>query len=128
MKTIEEGLEEAYKKAGQNAYFGNGFNSGVEFAQRFIPIEEDTPPAREKVIVLCENVGGKKYITLAQFIPSMTVLASDFLDDDAEDCSVYNKEKDEYYVIEGWWEYQSEADINWKISNKVVSWRPINIK
>lgn len=43
MKTIEEGLDEAYKKSGQNAYFGNGFNSGVEFAQRWIPIEEELP-------------------------------------------------------------------------------------
>lgn len=125
MKTIEQAQNEhSLYKDGD----GFSFRAGVEFAQRFIPIEEEMPPAREEVIVTCENVSGKKYITLAQFIPEMTVLASDFLDDDAEECSVYNEEKDEYYVIEGWWECQSEADINWKISNKVVSWRPINIR
>ncbi len=29
---IKAGLNEAYKKAGHNAYFGNGFHAGVEFA------------------------------------------------------------------------------------------------
>ncbi len=29
---IEKGLTEAYKRAGHNAYFGNGFYAGVEFA------------------------------------------------------------------------------------------------
>lgn len=29
---ISKGLDDAYKKAGHNAYFGNGFNAGVEFA------------------------------------------------------------------------------------------------
>ncbi len=30
---IEKGINEAYKKAGNNAYFGNGFRAGIEFAQ-----------------------------------------------------------------------------------------------
>ena len=41
MLTIEEALDEAYKNAGSNAYFGNGFKAGVEFAQQFYPIERD---------------------------------------------------------------------------------------
>ena len=44
MKTIEKGLEEAYIKAGENAYFGNGFKAGVEFAERWIPVEENQYP------------------------------------------------------------------------------------
>ena len=31
----EKALDEAYKNAGQNAYFGNGFLSGVEYAEGF---------------------------------------------------------------------------------------------
>ena len=53
MKTIEEGLEEAYQKAGENAYFGNGFKSGVEFAQRWISVEDELP--KEGVSVLIKN-------------------------------------------------------------------------
>ena len=51
MKTIKEGLDEAYNKAGQNAYFGYGFKAGVEFAQRWIPVEEELPPIDSNVIL-----------------------------------------------------------------------------
>ena len=53
MKTIEEGLDEAYQKAGENAYFGNGFKAGVEFAQRWISVEDELP--KEGVSVLIKN-------------------------------------------------------------------------
>ena len=32
MLTIEQALDEAYNNAGSNAYFGNGFKAGSEFA------------------------------------------------------------------------------------------------
>lgn len=32
VKQMKEGCDKAYKKAGHNAYFGNGFEAGVEFA------------------------------------------------------------------------------------------------
>ena len=32
MLTIEQALDEAYKNAGSNAYFGNGFRAGAQFA------------------------------------------------------------------------------------------------
>lgn len=41
MKTIEQGLSEAYKLCGNNAYFGEGFKAGVEFAQQWYLIERD---------------------------------------------------------------------------------------
>ena len=41
MKTIEEALNIAYDECKSNAYFGNGFKKGVEFAQQFYPIERD---------------------------------------------------------------------------------------
>ena len=50
MNTIEQALDEAYNNAGSNAYFGNGFKAGVEFAQRWIPVEEELPKIGEKVI------------------------------------------------------------------------------
>lgn len=56
MKTIEKGLNDAYKKAGHNAYFGNGFKAGVEFAERFIPIDEELPEVGEPV--LCMRIEG----------------------------------------------------------------------
>ena len=41
MKTIEQGLNEAYEACGNNAYFGEGFKAGVEFAQQLYLIERD---------------------------------------------------------------------------------------
>lgn len=34
METIEQTWNEAYNNAGSNAYFGNGFRAGIEFAQQ----------------------------------------------------------------------------------------------
>ena len=31
-------------------------------------------------------------------------------------------------AVEGWWEWQTVTDINWKINDKVIGWRPINLK
>lgn len=33
---IKDGLDQAYKDAGHNAYFGNGFDAGVRFALKYI--------------------------------------------------------------------------------------------
>lgn len=40
MKTIEQGLNEAYEACGNNAYFGNGFREGVKFADQWIPVNK----------------------------------------------------------------------------------------
>ena len=55
MKTIEEALNIAYDECKSNAYFGNGFKKGVEFAQRWIPVEEELPEKSKQVIVKFEN-------------------------------------------------------------------------
>lgn len=38
-KEIQKGCDEAYKKLGLNAYFGNGFKAGVEFATKIYQAE-----------------------------------------------------------------------------------------
>ena len=55
MKTIEEALNIAYDECKSNAYFGNGFKKGVEFAQRWISIDEELPHVSQQVIVKLEN-------------------------------------------------------------------------
>ena len=56
MLTIEQALDEAYKNAGSNAYFGNGFKKGVEFAQEWINVDvkPDTPKRDEYGIFYSE--------------------------------------------------------------------------
>jgi hypothetical protein len=36
---IKTGLDKAYKDAGQNAYFGNGFEAGVAFALKQVNVD-----------------------------------------------------------------------------------------
>ena len=55
MRTIEEALNIAYDECKSNAYFGNGFKKGVEFAQRWISIDEELPPVSQQVIVKLKN-------------------------------------------------------------------------
>lgn len=38
---IMKGITEAYKQAGHNAYFGNGFRAGIEFALKQEPDVKD---------------------------------------------------------------------------------------
>lgn len=50
-KQIKEGLEKAYKKAGHNAYFANGFEAGVKFVQDLvekltIPVDSVCPDCK----------------------------------------------------------------------------------
>ncbi len=56
MKTISEekvtqALNKAFEKAGQNAYFGNGFRMGVKFAME--QIKNDGEGQREKLVCDC---------------------------------------------------------------------------
>ena len=55
MNTIEQALDEAYNNAGSNAYFGNGFRAGIEFAQRWISVEDELPEVSKQVIVKLPN-------------------------------------------------------------------------
>ena len=54
MKTIKEAEKELYE-ADDRAFFSNEYKSnfkiGVEFAQRWIPVEEELPPIDSNVIL-----------------------------------------------------------------------------
>ena len=55
MGTIEQALDDAYKNAGSNAYFGNGFKAGAEFAQQMISFDEEKPEYYTPVIIEYES-------------------------------------------------------------------------
>jgi hypothetical protein len=74
MKTIEKGLEEAYIKAGENAYFGNGFVAGVEFAERWIPMNELKEAGVE---YLFKTSNGKHSVGKFEFIENKLCITTD---------------------------------------------------
>lgn len=95
----------------------------------WISIEEDKPKPQQRVYIVCEcpkyNGGFFKFQTMAEYIPYMTIKTEDYMSDDYEYEGDYNVEEDEYYTKEGFYEWQSESDIHWKITNKVTHWMPL---
>lgn len=132
MKSKEE-LAEEYKKqfAADGSHMEKcshmSFIAGYESAQRWIPVEREKPKANTIVLIIAITETGKRYRTVAYFIPTKTVLADDFLESgyDSEDLQEYDDELDEYWVKEGWFEYQTVAEIHWHISDKITHWLPI---
>lgn len=67
MTTIEQALDEAYNNAGSNAYFGNGFRAGIEFAQRWISVDEKLPELKEKQYSILAKTKTNEYIVVNVF-------------------------------------------------------------
>lgn len=88
----------------------------------WIEIKDRLPEAEKRVLGFYTNACNMPRIDIVQYIPAKTVLASDFLSEDAEGCSEYDEEIDEYYVVEGWWESSWESETNWKITEEITHW------
>ena len=89
----------------------------------WIPCSERKP--EDTAIVTVETKTFKnKYVCEAVWIPRWSKKA-EF--DDWEDCSEYNEDEDEYYVLEGWYERVH----NWDeysfvgIEDDVIAWMPL---
>ena len=55
---LEIAMNEAYKQAGENAYFGTGFKMGAEYMKkeyeeklRWIPVQENLPEIGDRVLL-----------------------------------------------------------------------------
>ena len=105
----------------------NGVHGGL--GTGWISIDENQPKPRQRVHIVCENpkYGGGviQYQTMAEYIPYMTVKEEDYMSEDFAGDGDYNEEEDEFYTPEGFYEWQSEPDIHWKISAKVTHWMPL---
>jgi len=95
----------------------------------WVSIEESQPKPQQRVYVVCENTSFKgeifRYQTMAEYIPYMTVKEEDYMADEYHGEGDYNEEEDEYYTSEGFYEWQSEPEMHWKISAKVTHWMPL---
>jgi len=91
----------------------------------WIAAGERLPDSRQHVIAFYTNEHGKGRTSVCQYIAHATVLAEDFLSDDAEGCDVYDEERDCYWVDSGWWEASWEAETNWRITSTVTHWQPL---
>ena len=92
----------------------------------WINVKDRLPEPQEKVIVFFENRYGKKWRTLAEYIPSMYVVEEDYLDPEYSDgFAEYDEENDCFWTPEGWYENQYEPDVNFCLSETITHWMPL---
>lgn len=102
---------------------------------KWIDINEEQPKPQQRCYVICENVYKElsngiykekitTFQTMAEFIPFKTVLCSDYMDENYCEGD-YDEEKDDYFTPQGWYEWNSETDMNWHLSSKVTHWHPL---
>jgi len=95
----------------------------------WVSIEEDQPKPQERVYLVCENpkYGGGviRFQTIAEYIPYMTVKEEEYMADEYQGEGDYNEKEDEYYTPKGFYEWQSEPEMHWKIFAKVTHWMPL---
>ena len=114
------GCSEDYQKSFLNAI---DEQPTIEPEQRWTPVTEKL--SEGTVIVTAETKTFKhKYVCEAVWIPRWTCKAEY---DNWEDCTEYNEDEDEYYVLEGWYERVH----NWDeysyvgIEDDVIAWMPL---
>lgn len=95
----------------------------IEPEPKWVLCSERLP--EDTVIVTAETKTFKhKYVCEAVWIPRWSKIAEY---DNWEDCSEYNEDEDEYYVLEGWYERVH----NWDeysfvgIEDDVIAWMPL---
>ena len=107
---INQACDEAYKKAGHNAYFANGFKMGVEFAlnqnSKWALVDDRTP------ITYIEGYwdGKKSDQVVAQDSQGKNYLATVY-EGTLDGCKFIN-----------WYD-----DNDYEITNKIIKWRELPI-
>lgn len=100
----------------------------------FISVKESLPRPKQRCYVFAETGSDKPgmmektvFQTMAEYIPPRTVLFEDYMDDDycGDDWGDYDEENDCYWTREGWYEWQSETDVNYFLTAKVTHWMPL---
>lgn len=125
--------------------YGKGFNAGLEFAIKiadkyrrgeglyqeegpsiWLPVGPEAdmyPDVSRRVQVLCRNMHGRRYVTIATYVPFMSIEEEEFMDYDFWGDGDYDEETDVFYTPEGWYEvmFAGEGAVS-KISDIVEGW------
>lgn len=92
---------------------------------QWIGIDERLPETRQRVLVCFTTSSGKSWVTCADYIAPRTVLEEDYMDDEYSGSGDYDEEKDCYWTMGGWYEFNYEPEVNWMLSEKVTHWMPL---
>ncbi|MGE5452216.1 MAG: DUF551 domain-containing protein [Acidobacteriota bacterium] len=92
----------------------------VGLTDAWFSIDEKKPPTNKPVLIHYLNEHQRSQIVRAHYIPAKTVEANE--DDATEE---YDAETDTYYVQAGWYEDNSESEVNYGITGNVTHWRDL---
>lgn len=100
-----------------------------ETNQVWIPIEEKQPVACKPMLVVFVTRYNQRFVTMAQYVPPKTILADDFLSEEAmgNGFEEYDEEKDCYWTPAGWYEWQYVAEQHYFLDEKVTHWAEIKL-
>lgn len=98
-----------------------------ETALRWIPVEERLPEPDVPVLAFVREAGptssGRWTRRIrAIYAPESTIEGS--MDDEHEG-SVYDEEKDAYFLREGWYEQNEYEEVHWMVAAPVTHWMPL---
>lgn len=129
---VDSWSSEVYLKEVPGIAFNTVFFKDVNELSPWILIESKMPKTLQTVYVVVEveiqtkpEVKTSQFQTMAKYVPYLTVPENDFIAEEYQGDGDYDEEKDEYFAPEGWYEYQLESDIHFKLSEKVTHWMPL---
>ena len=84
----------------------------------------DEMPEPGKPVLACVNI--PRYNKPTEFnrvvIRAMWVPRWYEVSDVEDECCEYSEEKDEYYLMAGWYEWNQEEEMHWKVGDHVSHW------
>lgn len=88
----------------------------------WIKVSDRKPSNGNAVLIHCITEQLKKSIVLRAFwCPRFTEEAGD----DEFEAGEYCEEKDEYFIREGWYEFNQHEEVHWAVSEEVLHWAEI---
>lgn len=119
----------SYQSEKRRAFIA-GYEAAVQQVDspKWISVEAAKPSTNNLVLVKCEkDYDGRihAFCTMAIYVPKFTVLEEDLMGEDFWEQGDYDDVTGTYYTPEGWYEWQSEPDMNYKISATVTHWMPL---
>ena len=92
---------------------------------QWVGVDDRMPEKLQRVSVVCCTKDGKRFETMAEYVPKREVLHEDYISEDSHDFYDYEEETNTNWAPAGWYEWQVSTDTNWYISEGVTHWKPI---
>ena len=92
------------------------------FSPRWIPVGESMPEAGKDVLAFVVGEHNKDWTRRirAMWCPRYTIESGN-----EDECNEYHEERDQYYLLEGWYEHNEYDECSWRVNDPVTHWTPL---